>query len=392
MLGGMGFTWEHDAHLHLRRAATLRQLLGGPGPAARLGGPSGPRRRPSFARVSSSRPAVADPLRAELAPMVAEVAAADPADQRRRTARRAGPALPPLARPLRPRRRAGRAAGHRRAAGGGRHLRGRRRTSPPGPCPPSSPMGRPRSRSGGYCPPCGASSCGASSSASPERAATWPPSPPGLPGPRVAGCSTARRCGPPWPPGPTSASAWPGPIPEAPKHEGITYFVVDMRSPGIEVRPLREITGDALFNEVFFDGLFVPDDCVVGPVNGGWRLARTTLANERVSLATSSAFGGALEAILEMVAAIPARGSRRPGHPGTPPGGRPVAGPAGPASHPAVGLRARAGAGGQHPQADRGRARPAGRRLRPGALRPGGRLRRRALGRRGPARSCTPCA
>ena len=72
--------------------------------------------------------------------------------------------------------------------------------------------------------------------------------------------------------------------PEAPKHEGITYFVVDMRSAGIEVRPLREITGDALFNEVFFDGLFVPDDCVVGPVNGGWRLARTTLANERVSL------------------------------------------------------------------------------------------------------------
>jgi len=86
--------------------------------------------------------------------------------------------------------------------------------------------------------------------------------------------------------------------PDAPKHAGITYFIVDMRSEGIDVRPLREITGDSLFNEVFFDGLFVPDDCVVGEVNGGWRLARTTLANERVSLASDSAFGGSLEAIL----------------------------------------------------------------------------------------------
>ena len=91
--------------------------------------------------------------------------------------------------------------------------------------------------------------------------------------------------------------------PDVPKHEGITYFVVDMRSAGIDVRPLREITGDALFNEVFFDGLFVPDDAVVGDVNGGWRLARTTLANERVSTSSGSAFGGSLEAIIEMATA-----------------------------------------------------------------------------------------
>ena len=73
--------------------------------------------------------------------------------------------------------------------------------------------------------------------------------------------------------------------PEATPHAGITYFLVDMRSPGIEVRPLREITGDALFNEVFLDDVFVPHECVVGEVNGGWRLARTTLANERVAMA-----------------------------------------------------------------------------------------------------------
>ncbi|MCW2794247.1 MAG: acyl-CoA dehydrogenase [Nocardioides sp.] len=75
--------------------------------------------------------------------------------------------------------------------------------------------------------------------------------------------------------------------PDAPQHKGISYFLVDMRSPGIDVRPLREITGQALFNEVFLDEVFVPEDCLVGEVDGGWKLARTTLANERVAMATS---------------------------------------------------------------------------------------------------------
>jgi alkylation response protein AidB-like acyl-CoA dehydrogenase len=75
--------------------------------------------------------------------------------------------------------------------------------------------------------------------------------------------------------------------PEAPKHKGISYFLVDMRSPGIEVRPLREITGEALFNEVFLDDVFVPDDCLVGELHDGWKLARTTLANERVAMANT---------------------------------------------------------------------------------------------------------
>ncbi len=72
--------------------------------------------------------------------------------------------------------------------------------------------------------------------------------------------------------------------PAQPRHDGISYFLVDMHSPGIEVRPLREIGGDAFFNQVFLDEVFVPDDCLVGEVNKGWRIARTTLANERVSL------------------------------------------------------------------------------------------------------------
>ncbi|HEU5005395.1 MAG TPA: acyl-CoA dehydrogenase [Jatrophihabitantaceae bacterium] len=74
---------------------------------------------------------------------------------------------------------------------------------------------------------------------------------------------------------------------EVPKHKGLSYFLVDMSSPGITIRPLRELTGDALFNEVFLDDVFVPDSLVVGEVHDGWRLARTTLANERVAMATS---------------------------------------------------------------------------------------------------------
>jgi len=71
------------------------------------------------------------------------------------------------------------------------------------------------------------------------------------------------------------------------RHKGITYFLVDMTSSGIDIRPLRELTGDAMFNEVFLDEVFVPDDCVVGEVNDGWKLARTTLANERVAMGSS---------------------------------------------------------------------------------------------------------
>jgi alkylation response protein AidB-like acyl-CoA dehydrogenase len=91
--------------------------------------------------------------------------------------------------------------------------------------------------------------------------------------------------------------------PDAPKHRGITYFLVDMKnSEGIEVRPLREITGKALFNEVFLDDVFVPDELVVGEVDDGWRLARTTLANERVAMG-STRLGHSVERAVEIAAA-----------------------------------------------------------------------------------------
>ncbi|MBF6557797.1 MAG: acyl-CoA dehydrogenase family protein [Acidimicrobiales bacterium] len=72
--------------------------------------------------------------------------------------------------------------------------------------------------------------------------------------------------------------------PDLPKHRGLTGFIVDMRAPGVEVRPLRQMTGGASFNEVFFTDVRVPDSHRLGEVNGGWTVALTTLMNERAAI------------------------------------------------------------------------------------------------------------
>ncbi|MGW9303750.1 acyl-CoA dehydrogenase [Streptomyces cyaneofuscatus] len=93
--------------------------------------------------------------------------------------------------------------------------------------------------------------------------------------------------------------------PDAPKHRGLTYFLVDMkRARGIDIRPLKEITGEALFNEVYFDDVLLPADAVVGEVGGGWRVARNTLGNERVHMADQMTFDSGLEALIARSAGL----------------------------------------------------------------------------------------
>lgn len=77
--------------------------------------------------------------------------------------------------------------------------------------------------------------------------------------------------------------------PDLPKHKGMTYFAVDMHSPGVEVRPLRQITGEAEFNEVYFTDTRIPDDNRIGDVGEGWRVSLTTLMNERTAIGTGGA-------------------------------------------------------------------------------------------------------
>lgn len=75
--------------------------------------------------------------------------------------------------------------------------------------------------------------------------------------------------------------------PSAPKHNGITYFLLDMKSEGVQVKPLRELTGKEFFNTVYLDDVFVPDELVLGEVNRGWEVSRNTLTAERVSIGGS---------------------------------------------------------------------------------------------------------
>ena len=301
VLGGIGYTWEHDAHLYYRRALSLRALAGGSGAwasqAARLA--LGGATRPLSVELPDEAAAVRDQVRAELA----AIAAAPRAEQARLLAA-GGWVTPHLPAPW------GRAASPLEQLVIAEELRSA------GLRPPGLGIGAwvvpaliqygtagqqqrflPDTLSGAtvWCQLFSEPSAGsdlASLITRAERAeGGW----------RISGqkvwTSLAKHAS--W--AICIARTDPG---AHPRHDGITYFLVDMASPGITVRPLKEMTGDSLFNEVFIDDVFVPDELVVGEVNGGWKVARTTLANERVSLSQSWTFGCGAADLLEVVAGL----------------------------------------------------------------------------------------
>jgi alkylation response protein AidB-like acyl-CoA dehydrogenase len=95
---------------------------------------------------------------------------------------------------------------------------------------------------------------------------------------------------------------------DAPKHSGISYFICPMDTPGIEVRPIIEMTGAHMFNEVFFTDVRIPAENLVGDVNGGWSLAKVTLGNERVSLSTGGLLWGMGPTAFDLLDRVRARG------------------------------------------------------------------------------------
>jgi alkylation response protein AidB-like acyl-CoA dehydrogenase len=296
--GGIGFTWEHDAHLHMRRALVLRALLGGDVPAQDV-----------FDRVvagvtranSLDLPAEAEELRAGIRADAVEIAALDREAQREKLIE-TGYVMPHWPKPW------------GRAANAVEQLVIEEEFG-------SAGVKRPDYSITGWviltliqhgtdsqierfvvsalrqdevwCQLFSEPDAGSDAAAIKTRATRvdggWT-----INGHKVW-TSGAHYC--------QRGRATVRTDPDAPKHAGITAMIVDMNAPGVEVRPLRQITGGCDFNEVFFNNLFVPDEDVVGEPNAGWTVARATLGNERVSIGGAGSYYAGMTARLVQLAA-----------------------------------------------------------------------------------------
>ncbi|MFI9505899.1 acyl-CoA dehydrogenase family protein [Nocardia sp. NPDC052566] len=307
VLGGIGFTWEHDAHFYLRRATALRQLLGG---SARWRARvteltrAGLRRSTGADRVFAAEGVapVAESSAGELAAEVAAIAAL-PVDRQRDALAEAGLIMPHWPPPY------GRGANPMTGLVISEELR-------------RAGLAAPELAIGGWAVPT------LLQYGTPEQIErfAWPTvrgevvwcqlfSEPGAGSDLAALRAGAKKVDGGW--RLSGQKVWTSlgdkadwgiclarTDADAPKHRGISYFLVDMRSPGLEVRPLVQITGEARFSEVFLDDVFVPDDCLVGALNGGWKIARSTLSTERVAMG-GNGIGPELE---ELIAKLPATG------------------------------------------------------------------------------------
>jgi len=308
VLGGIGFTWEHDAHLYLRRSTSLRQVLGGPAPWRRqvaAAGVAGTRRQ-----LDLALPEEAEAVRVQVAQEADELAAL-PKEERRERLADLGWIVPHWSPPW------GLDAGAVEQLVIDQELRRVR-------------VRVPHLQVGAWAAPTIAAH------GTVEQQERWVRptllgqiswcqlfSEPEAGSDLAALATTGTRTDGGWLI--NGQKVWTSMALEAdwgiclirtnakaPKHLGITYVILDMKTPGIDIRPLKEMTGLEMFNEVFLDDVFVPDDCVIGEVDGGWPLARTTLANERVSMGSGSSFGGGIEALLTLVADRIAAGALDP--------------------------------------------------------------------------------
>ena len=297
VLGGIGFTWEHDAHLYLRRAIAVRQLLGGPSPWRRAVASSalaGKRRR-----LTVDLPPEAEAVRTEVRAFAEGIGGLNREERRARLVD-AGYLVPHWPTPW------GRGADAVEQLVIEEELR-------------RAGIRTPNLAVGAWAAPTIAAH------GTPEQQERWVRptllgtvkwcqlfSEPGAGSDLASLRTTATRTDRGWLL--NGQKVWTSLArdadwgiclvrtnPSAPKHLGITYVIVDMKAAGIDIRPLRELTGMEMFNEVFLDDVFVPDDCVIGEVDGGWPLARTTLGNERVAMGSGSSFGGGIESLLTLV-------------------------------------------------------------------------------------------
>jgi 3-oxochol-4-en-24-oyl-CoA dehydrogenase len=304
ILGGIGFTFEHDAHLYLKRATATRQLLGGPDrwhAAVARAALSGARRRFELDLAEDDD---ARATRAEVRRILADLP--EPGPERRRALVDAGLAVPHWPEPW------GRDASPTEQIVIDEELQ-------------AADVRLPDLVIGGWILP---TIVTYGTDEQRERFVrptllgeiTWCQlfSEPGA-GSDLAALSTrAVRVDGGW--RLTGQKVWTSLAhtsdwglclartdPDAAKHAGITAFLVDMRSDGLDVRPLRELTGRELFNEVFLEDVFVPDAMVCGPLGGGWKAARTTLANERVAMSSGSSMGAGVEGVLRALTGHPRR-------------------------------------------------------------------------------------
>ncbi len=304
--GGIGFTWEHDAHLFLRRALALNALLGSPDDAVDV---TAEAERGTTRDVTLDLPPEAEAIRTEIRAEAARIGALSDKKERRKALVDAGLLVPHWPQPW------GRDAGaveqivideEMRSAGvkvPGLGITGWNiMTVNQYATPDQIERWVRKTLMGEYvwCQLFSEPDAGSDAAAVKTR---------GTPvdgGWKVNGqkvwTSGAQYC--------HLGLATVRTDPDAPKHSGITTMVIDMHASGVEVRPLRQITGNADFNEVFFNDVFVPDDDVVGTVNDGWTVARSTLGNERVSIGGGT---GGIFPPMDLLALRKRGGDRVPG-------------------------------------------------------------------------------